>query len=431
MLKYGYGMKNGHGQKRQGGHGYAFRCRFSAAVLAAAICVCTGCSRISSLPFQVADGDSAAFDGTLQEEQQADPVFLPAAEIENSILGEHGYCYETLSEEERKVYEEIYGVLMGKGESGRLSSTDSEQVKKVYYHVIADHPEIFWVDGYRLDSTSRGGKVLSLDFSMKQTMDRDQVEKWQNVIEDYLQKFMKEAEQAGLNQESGDYDRIRFTFDYIVKHTEYDENAENNQNICSVFGEGSSVCQGYSVAMQYLLLYQGIRSITVSGTIKNTGSSHAWNLVEADGSWYHLDVTWGDPSYSEGSDIFEEMVNYTYFCVTDDEIALTHEAGTELELPECTAVEDNYYVHENRCFDEWDEEQFQTLLTDDLESGKKYLSIRCGSEELYQQVRSRLISEQKIFEYMEKCASSIGETVPSQISYFENKDFLILTFIWE
>ncbi|MDD7389954.1 MAG: transglutaminase domain-containing protein [Lachnospiraceae bacterium] len=431
MLKYGYEIKKRHGQKRQGGHGYAFCRRFSAVVLAAAICVCTGCSRISFLSFQAADGDSSAFDGTLQEEQQADPAFLPAAETENSILGEHGYCYETLSEEERKVYEEIYGVLMGKGESGRLSSTDSEQVKKVYYHVIADHPEIFWVDGYRLDSTSRGGKVLSLDFSMKQTMDKDQVEKWQNVIEDYLQKFMEEAEQAGLDQESGDYERIRFTFDYIVKHTEYDENSENNQNICSVFGNGLSVCQGYSAAMQYLLLYQGIRSITVSGTTKNTGSSHAWNLVEADGSWYQLDVTWGDPSYSEGSNIFEGMVNYTYFCVTDDEISLTHEVGTELELPECTAVEDNYYVHENRYFDEWNEERFQTLMMGSMESGEKYLSIRCGSEELYQQIRSRLISEQKIFEYMENCASSINETAPSQISYFENKDFLILTFVWK
>lgn len=410
---------------------HAFLRCFLAVSLAAAVGVCGGCSRISSMSFQPSDGNTAADSDALSETLQADPVFLPAVENERSLLGKPGYCYETLSEEEQTVYEEIYGVLTGIWESCRLSTTDSGLVKKVYYHVIADHPEIFWVDGYRLNTSSRGDTVLSLEFSMKQTMDRDQVEEWQKVTGDYLRKFTEEAEQAGLDQNLGDYDRIRFTFDYIVKHTEYDESADNNQNICSVFGEGLSVCQGYSSAMQYLLLYQGIRSITVSGTTKETGISHAWNLVEADGSWYYLDVTWGDPSYSEGSDTFDGMVNYSYFCVTGDDIAKTHEAGSELKLPECTAVEDNYFVHENRYFEEWNEEQFEALLADCMESGEKYLSIRCGNDELYRQVRSRLISDQKIFDYMENCASRTGESAPSQVSYFENQNFFIITFMWK
>lgn len=407
---------------------------FLAAVLAAAVGVCGGCSHIPSRSFQTSEDDSASFTAVsseLSEKQQADPAFSPKVEGENSLLGKPGYCYGTLSEEEQAVYEEIYEVLIGTWESCKLSTTDSELVKKVYCHVIADHPEIFWVDGYRINTSSRGDTILSLEFSMKQTMDREQVEAWQNVIGDYLQKFTKEAQQAGLNQNSEDYDRIRFTFDYIVTHTEYDESADNNQNICSVFGEGVSVCQGYSVAMQYLLLYQGIRSITVTGTTRDTGASHAWNLVEADGSWYYLDVTWGDPSYSEGSEMFDGMVNYSYFCVTGEDIALTHEVGSELELPDCTAVEDNYFVHENRYFKEWNEEQFETLLSGCMESGDKYLSIRCANEQLYSQVRSRLISDQKIFEYMENCASRTGGSAPSQISYSENQAFLIITFMWK
>ena len=410
--------------------------RILAAALIAVVGMCSGCFLIPSFSLSDPEIGTGSFFGTFQGESRS-PVdsteailsFLP--EEETSLLGKPGYCYVTLSEEEQVVYEEIYAILTGTGESCRLSSTDSEQVKKVYYNVMADHPEIFWVDGYRIDTTRRGDRVLSLEFSMKQTMDSGEIAGWQDVIGVYLKKFMEEAGKAGISFGSGDYDRIRFTFDYIVKHTEYNESAEHNQNICSVFGDGQSVCQGYSVAMQYLLLYQGISSITVTGTTKDTGTSHAWNLVKADGSWYYLDVTWGDPSYSESSEVPDEIVNYSYFCVTGDDISKTHVIGSELELPECTAVEDNYFIHENCLFEEWDEEQFETLLVSCMESGEKYLSIRCSDAGLYGQVKELLISNQKIFDCMERSAYRTGTDAPTQVSYFENKDFNILTFMWK
>lgn len=409
--------------------------RFLAAVLVAAVGMCSGCSRISSVSLPDAENDTVSFSGILPGESQshadssAIPSFLP--ESEESLLGSPGYCYGTFSKEEQIVYEEIYAVLTKTGESCKLSSTDSELVKKVYCGVMADHPEIFWVDGYRLDTTRRGDQVLYLEFSMKQTMDSGEIAGWQDVVRAYLEEFTQAAEEGGLNSGSGDYDRIRFTFDYIVKHTEYDETADHNQNICSVFGAGQSVCQGYSVAMQYLLLYQGISSITVSGTTKDTGTSHAWNLVKADGAWYYLDVTWGDPSYSESQDTPDDIVNYSYFCVTGQDISRTHVIGSDLELPECTAVEDNYFVRENCYFEEWDEEQFEILLSERMESGEKYLSIRCSDGDLYGQVQNLLISDRKIFDCLENCASRTGTDVPSQISYFQNMDFNIITFIWE
>ncbi|MGN0292863.1 MAG: transglutaminase domain-containing protein [Lachnospiraceae bacterium] len=415
-------------------HRKKYNC-FLAAALAAVVGICSGCSGVSSVSFSDQEHDAGSFSGILQGESQSCedspviPSFLP--ESETSLLGSHGYCYGTLSEEEQVVYEEIYTVLTRTGESCRLSSSDSELVKKVYYSVLADHPEIFWVDGYRLDTTRRGDQILSLEFSMKQTMDSGEIAGWQDVIGAYLEEFTQAAEEAGLNSDSGDYDRIRFTFDYIVKHTEYNEAADYNQNICSVFGEGQSVCQGYSVAMQYLLLYQGISSITVSGTTKDTGTSHAWNLVKADGSWYYLDVTWGDPSYAESQDTPDNIVNYSYFCVTGEDISRTHVIGSDLELPECTAVDDNYFVHENCYFTEWDEEQFVSLLSDRMKSGEKYLSIRCSDADLYGQLQTLLISDRKIFDYLESCVSRTDTDVPAQISYFQNKDFNIITFIWE
>lgn len=431
--------------------GYRFLRVITAAALMISISICSGCSIASADPFSDANQNTYDSEASGQQTEniqegnektgfaegyshvdfsELEPSSFLASERDGSLLGQPGYCYGTLSEQEQVVYEEIFSVLTGLQNNCKLSTTDSELVKSVYHNVIADHPEIFWAEGYRLNTTSRGDKVISLEFSMKEGMNREEIDGWQKVIAAYLQKFLEESEEAGIADDSEDYDVIRFTFDYIVKNTEYQESAENNQNICSVFGSGYSVCQGYSVAMQYLLLYQGVRSVTVSGVTKETQTSHAWNLVYGDGSWYYLDVTWGDPSYSESDGISSDMVNYAYFCVTDEEISKTHAAGGELVLPRCTDTKDNYFVRENCFFESWDEERFEDLLSERMQEGETCMSIRMQNQELYQQVKHLLISRQTIFEYLENAASRAGINSSSKISYFENEDFCIITFLF-
>lgn len=360
-----------------------------------------------------------------------DTSLVFASEKEDSLLGQPGYCYSTLSGEEQVVYEEIYENIIGFEDSCVLSTTDSDLVHRVYNHVIADHPEIFWLEGYTLNTTRRGEEVISLEFSMKQTMDQETIASWQSIIHGYLQEFLQASGEAGVNQDSSDFDIIKFTFDYLVNHTEYKESVENNQNICSVFGSGYSVCQGYSVAMQYLLLYQGIPSITVSGITKDMNTNHAWNLVRADESWYNLDVTWGDPSFSEDAQIPRKMVNYSYFCVTDQEISKTHVVNKELTLPECNAVQNNYFIHQNHYFESWDQEKFEQLVAERIEAGDSYASVRFRNEELYQGIRKLLVDEQGIFDCMERSFAQAGKDPVSRISYFENKNFNIITFIWD
>ena len=44
---------------------------------------------------------------------------------------------------------------------------------------------------------------------------------------------------------------------------------------------------------------------------KITASNHVWNLVNVDGTWYHLDLTWDDPVVSDGT----EFLEHTYFMI--------------------------------------------------------------------------------------------------------------------
>lgn len=73
------------------------------------------------------------------------------------------------------------------------------------------------------------------------------------------------------------------------------------------FADGDAVCEGYTRAAKLMLNALGIKALHVHGECTN-GELHAWNLVNVDGAWYHLDVTWNDSSRSRED----------YFLVSDD-----------------------------------------------------------------------------------------------------------------
>ncbi|MBR2311056.1 MAG: hypothetical protein IKA47_11085 [Oscillospiraceae bacterium] len=99
--------------------------------------------------------------------------------------------------------------------------------------------------------------------------------------------------------------------DYLITHSVYDESLVKN-TAYSLLVEGTSVCAGYARAYQELMTRAGIECLYVSSEKMN----HAWNLVKIDGKWYHVDVTWDDPSPNIAG-----FARHTYFLATDEEMA--------------------------------------------------------------------------------------------------------------
>lgn len=98
-----------------------------------------------------------------------------------------------------------------------------------------------------------------------------------------------------------DAEKILFLHDYLAEHCHYDTTFDAaSYNAYSAIVTGSSVCQGYALAMCVLCKELGIPCYTVTydATIIDNGEEkndrHMWNLVQADGEWYHVDVTFDD-----------------------------------------------------------------------------------------------------------------------------------------
>ena len=49
---------------------------------------------------------------------------------------------------------------------------------------------------------------------------------------------------------------------------------------------------------------------------KVTSENHIWNLVNIDGVWYHLDMTWDDPVASDGN----QYLIHNFFLISKNEL---------------------------------------------------------------------------------------------------------------
>lgn len=326
------------------------------------------------------------------------------------------YAYNQLTKEEQNVYLEILFSLLEFEENVELSSLDNNVISRIFQCVLNDHPEIFYVSGYSYTQYTLADIPKKLTFTGTYNMDREEVDKKQILIKNYVNRCL-----AGIPEDADEYEKVKYIYEYLIENTEYDASVKDNQNICSVFTDGRSVCQGYAKATQYLLQQAGICAELVLGRV-SSGEGHAWNLVKIDGNWYYVDTTWGDASYrtENGEEVFPEQkvpaINYDYLCVTTAQIDVTHIIDNIVEMPQCTSMEANYYVREGLYFTEVDEEKLTQIFNDGYDKGSAYVTLKCASKEVYDEMYEKLINNQEIFHYLD-CPEGIVSYTDSDEQY--------------
>lgn len=126
----------------------------------------------------------------------------------------------------------------------------------------------------------------------------------------YEQKAAEVLE-ACVSEGMSDWQIALSIHDHIAANGIYDDTLSRNTGY-DLLVNGTSVCAGYAALYQDLLNRAGVPCVTVT----SEAMEHAWNLVCIDSKWYHVDVTWDDPS----PDTFG-FVSHSYFLLTDEEIS--------------------------------------------------------------------------------------------------------------
>ncbi len=162
--------------------------------------------------------------------------------------------------------------------------------------------------------------------------DTETVQQWRQATEDRISLLCTTL----FALDMPDWEKVLLIHDYLVENCSYNEAAAEAESFTvanTAYGcliEGSAVCEGYAEAAYILFQAAGLNSYYVEGA--GESSTHAWNCVEVDGSYYWVDVTWDDPVPADGE---SENLYHTYFLLTDSELNTDH-SWLISKYPSCT-----------------------------------------------------------------------------------------------
>ena len=137
----------------------------------------------------------------------------------------------------------------------------------------------------------------------------------------YYEQTVAEILAATVHEGMEPWEKALSVHDYLVAHYSYDDSHANRLGY-DLLVKGSAVCSGYSYAYMDLMNRIGIPCRIVESKTMGQGTGHSWNLVNLDGNWYHVDLTWDDPTPN-----ISGRVIHKYFLLTDEQMRSEAEEG--------------------------------------------------------------------------------------------------------
>lgn len=203
--------------------------------------------------------------------------------------------------------------------AGMLPFTSREETADIYFAIVRAHPEFFYV-GNGAGFSTRGSYVVSFSPQYDEALSQSSVISAFNAR---VEEILDETIARGMSQ----VEMALSLHDYLVLHCAYDWYVANGEdapsyNVYTAYGalvEGNAVCQGYAMAYNLLLNKVGMETEYVTSSTIN----HGWSLVKIGDIWYHVDVTWDDPTFdfSGYSHDLPGLCSHDYFLVSTAKMA--------------------------------------------------------------------------------------------------------------
>lgn len=213
----------------------------------------------------------------------------------------------------------------------RSCGISSDELGDLYVGLAYEHPELFYVKTQWGWSIAYEGSTKVLSVFPSYSIDGKVIPK--GKITEYMPQIQQQQAEltqkvkeitAQIDENWTPLQKALYLHDYIATHGQYDTISkvdvqnkidERRRDAYGMLIDGIGVCQGYTLAYRLLLKEVGIDS----GTVTSDSMNHVWNLIQIDGNWYHVDVTWDDPT--------EDRIGqsqHVYFCLSEDKLKATN-----------------------------------------------------------------------------------------------------------
>jgi hypothetical protein len=190
---------------------------------------------------------------------------------------------------------------------GQTNGLSSQMDKAVQAVLDADDSLGYTVSSYRWNTS----------FTQNEASIKVQVAYWENAKQTaYVVAQTQQIAQQMIKPDMNAHEKVKAIHDWVLLHVAYDTTMIQHSAYAALTS-GRTVCQGYALLTYRLLNEAGIPDRIVEGTVSS--GLHAWNLVNLDGKWYHLDTTFDDPVPD-----LRGRTTYNYYLLTDKQMRKDH-----------------------------------------------------------------------------------------------------------
>lgn len=257
--------------------------------------------------------------------------------------GYSNYGYIQLDNDMKEAYKLIEAALLNVEDKVVIDDVAFENFNILLRHISSDNPMFFW-EPNEINYTPRVGGGYIMNFKYDFTKEE--------IFAILTEIDVKATDYCNsIPVELSNFDKALLVHDKVVDSIEYDKTLLDpwRNDIYGGFINEYASCLGYSKTYQYLMCRLSIDTLMAYGY--GGDEQHAWNVINLDGYYYHIDTTFNDTS--KNLDIVDgyTRIQHEYAFLSDDEIIKTHNNLSEdfasYKLPECNSSQRNYYRMKN------------------------------------------------------------------------------------
>ncbi|MBQ7053535.1 MAG: Ig-like domain-containing protein [Clostridia bacterium] len=201
------------------------------------------------------------------------------------------------------------------------------EIKAAYQNLLNANPQLFYVSGgFRYSYYESTGLVVALLPEYKYSGDdlQSRIAAFNASLSAIVDYASKSSTDIGQILRTNTY--FCTTFQYDTSYTNYAPD--------ELFSSGKGVCQAYMLGFRAVMNELGIACETATSDAMN----HTWNLVQLNGSWYHIDVTWNDPITDRPIGAY-----YTNFLLSDAGITAAEHYDWEASVTAGSTKYDDFF----------------------------------------------------------------------------------------
>ena len=298
------------------------------------------------------------------------------------------YYYNTIDPVAKEIYDVMYGVAkdpVSEGNIGLIMTDLDPQSEEYYYEfnlayraICFDHPELFWLySGEEAEMCYYSEAINQNGFYFVYIMMNEPFTGFEAQMTAFNQAA--DAFLADIDTSGSEYDTVRQVHDKLIALVNYNDPVveelrvlQKGQDLAhTAYGalvtdtKGNpnyAVCDGYTLAFEYLLQQCGIEVVFVAGMAgadEASAGGHAWNTVKIDDVWYEVDSTWNDTGSME-DDLTPGTQDYNYLMEALSDAAYREKMDHYLFLVSTERIS-NFDPGEDYCYTTMDQQYVYQL----------------------------------------------------------------------